>query len=120
MTHAYTGGPMRGHPRFNFDKFFEVEQHCLSIGWTVSNPARHDLETYPLMETWEGFADGDIEKCPEFDIKRAMRWDLQEVILADVLLLMPGWHHSSGALLEKHVADVCGVPVKVWGSDALY
>lgn len=105
---AYVSGPMTGRPRFNFDAFDEAEALGRSIGWTMISPAAHDRNLYPEMESWPGFADGDVASCPDFDFHKAMVWDLQEVARADAIVLLPGWTKSTGAGHELDVALACG------------
>jgi hypothetical protein len=106
---GYIAGPMRGHKRFNFDTFDAVAYRCRTVdGWHVWNPAEHDRETWPDIEQWPGFADGDTATCPAFDIKAAMAWDLTKVAEANHLVLLPGWEQSSGARTERAVAEETG------------
>jgi len=100
---------MRGHAYFNFAAFDAVAAHCRNVKkWHTHNPAEHDRETYPDIESWEGYASGDIDKCPAFDFHAAMRWDLARVAESQHLVLLPGWEQSSGARHERYVAEVSG------------
>ena len=113
MSWYYVAGPMRNIPRFNFDTFDSVAKDLETIGHKVSNPAAHDRQCYPDIEQWEGFAAGDISKCPKFDLAAAMRWDLDQVIKCDGIILLPGWEKSSGAAYEVVVAKMCGKSIGV-------
>jgi len=108
---VYVGGPMRGFRQFNFPLFNEVTDILGRTKETVFNPAQHDAAIYPNMRTWPGFEAGDVDKCPEFDLKTALRWDLARVLESDALVLLPGWEQSVGATLEKQVADAVGLGV---------
>lgn len=105
---AYVSGPMTGYPAFNFAAFDEAEALGGAMGWRMISPAAHDRELFPEMESWPGFADGDVSRCPEFDFHKAMAWDLQEVAKADGIVLLPGWTQSTGAGHELDVALACG------------
>lgn len=105
---AYVSGPMTGRKNFNFDTFDEAESLGRAMGWTMVSPAAHDRKLYPDMEKWDGFADGDVSRCPEFNFHKAMVWDLQEVARADAIVLLPGWTKSTGAGHELDVALACG------------
>lgn len=106
---VYIGGPMRGRPMFGFDVFDAVAAHCRNVKrWRTWNPADHDRETWPEIETWPGFAAGDVDQCPAFDLAEAMRWDLVKVAQSEHLVLLPGWEESSGARHERYVAEVTG------------
>ncbi len=97
---VYVSGPMRGYPGFNFDLFDEATAYLVSKGYDVFNPAAHDRETWPDIESWPGFAEGVPEKCPKFDLEIAMAWDLARVRESDAIVLLPGYHRSSGARRE--------------------
>lgn len=106
MKSAYIAGPMRGYARFNFDTFFQVEAEAIERGWLTHNPARHDLDVYPDIITWDGFDAGTVDDA--FDLPAAMQWDLARVIEADAIIMLPGWENSSGARCERLVAERCG------------
>lgn len=106
---VYIGGPMRGLPRFGFDAFDSLAVWLRkNRKWNVFSPAEHDRETWPAIETWEGFADGDATLCPQFDLSQALSWDLARVAESQHLVLLPGWEQSTGARHERHVAELTG------------
>jgi hypothetical protein len=104
----YVAGPMRGYKNFNFEAFDSLSAYIDECGDDPINPAEHDREVYPDIETWEGFAAGDIGKCPKFVLADALRWDLEQVCKADAIALLPGWEKSSGANHERYMAEVTG------------
>lgn len=123
MTSYYVSGPMRGYPCFNFDAFDSLAAQLEADGYDVINPAQHDREVYPDIEKWEGFATGDVDACPEFNLHEALAWDLTQVAACDELVLLPGWEESSGAKHERYVAEVCNKSIWLaehrhasWGS----
>jgi hypothetical protein len=105
---VYVAGPMRGIPEFNFPMFDAAEKCARDEGWEVFSPAQHDREVYPDIEEWAGYAAGDIELCPDFDFAAAMTWDLGRVIVAEGIVLLPGWSTSTGAGHELNAALACG------------
>ncbi len=105
---VYIAGPMRGYPDFNFPAFHAAAKFVRSLGYEAISPAEHDLETWPNLEQWPGYAAGDTDLCPEFDFKLAIGWDLDQVANADAILMLGGWEASSGARLEHHVALATG------------
>jgi hypothetical protein len=111
--HYYVCGPMRGIAKFNFPTFDSVAEDLRRVGHQVSNPADHDRETYPGITRWDGFEAGDISKCPQFDLAQAMRWDLEQVLKADAIVLLPGWEKSRGAAIEIVMAKAAGKDVLV-------
>lgn len=104
----YISGPMRWHPKFNFPSFDAVAAILRKQGHVVDNPAEHDRETQPGIETWEGFDTGDPTLCPLFDYDIAMQWDLCCVAKNDAIVMLPDWVYSAGARLERFVAEHTG------------
>jgi hypothetical protein len=111
MSRIYVSGPMRGYPNFNFDAFFDLSAQLESSGYQVVNPAQHDVEVYPDIKSWPGFATGDVDACVDFDLHKALSWDLAQVAECDELVMLPGWEASSGARHERYVAEVTGKPI---------
>lgn len=101
---VYLSGPMRGIPRFNFPAFYEAEAFLGRLGMDVVNPAKHDIQMYPDIESWPGFETGDIAQCPQFDVRRAIMWDLEQVADCTSIAVLPGWQSSKGANLEVSLA----------------
>ena len=99
MIKAYVAGPMRGYDQFNFPAF----DHCAAVlrawEWEVRSPAEHDRE---------GGFDEKQNSLDGFDLTAAMRWDLEAVLWADVVVLLPGWEDSSGAAIALTVANATG------------
>jgi hypothetical protein len=90
---AYLSGPMTGLPDFNFPAFAQAAQRVRAAGWAVLNPA----------ESFGG--------CTTLSRETYMRLDVQLVLLADVVVTLPGWDASSGARLEVAIAEAVGTPV---------
>lgn len=106
---CYIAGPMRDKPNFGFDTFDSMAAWLRrNRKWHVHNPAEHDREQWPDIETWDGFADGDTGRCPKFDLTIALAWDLARVAESQHFVLLPGWEQSSGARSERHVAELTG------------
>jgi len=82
----YLCGPTTGVKDYkcNFEK---VEKEYTQKGHTVLNPA-----WIPKSLSWE----------------KAMSIDMVIVQECEVLLLLPGWENSSGALIEKALAEKIG------------
>lgn len=107
---CYIGGPMRGHPEFNFPAFDSLAAYLRAKGWRVVNPAEHDREVIGRgrLETAPGYAEGDTTTWATdtgFSFSDAMRWDIEQVLLADAIVLLPGWQNSTGARYERMVAE---------------
>jgi hypothetical protein len=91
---VYVAGPMRNYPRYNFDAFDECKGRLEAAGYEVISPADLDRAL--------GFdPDGPLDG---FDFSAAMERDLQAVMAADCVCLLPGWQKSSGAKVEVTLA----------------
>ncbi|MGZ4518810.1 MAG: DUF4406 domain-containing protein [Mycobacteriaceae bacterium] len=108
---CYVAGPMRGLAEFNFPAFDSLAAYMRKHEWLVFNPAEHDREVDPGMESQPAFAIGDVENLQGFSFHEAMRWDLRAITHCDAIVFLPGWERSTGAGHEKYVAEVCGVEV---------
>lgn len=98
---VYIAGPMRGYPRFNFDAFADAAAKLRALGHEVLSPAENDLAM--------GFdPDGPLEAL---DLDAAFRWDVEAVLAADALVVLPYWHLSEGANLEVSIARKIGTMV---------
>jgi hypothetical protein len=92
----YLAGPIRGIP--DFAERFAFASRCLRAdGYAVFNPVEQDeaFERHGMPIT--------IDLCLEYDLAWVCRW-------ADVVGLLTGWHHSSGALAEYFTARARGIP----------
>lgn len=91
----YLSGPMTGLPDYNYPAFREAAKTLRSFGQQVFDPS----------EAFEGRTDLPKEIY--------MRKDIEELLKADVVALLPGWQTSSGAQLEVEVAKQCGIPIRL-------
>ena len=75
------------YPRHNFDEFYRAETDLLAMGF---NPARIDEE--------QGFDPDDAQQIivPSI-VEEFVRRDIELIIQADGLCLLPGWGRSVGA-----------------------
>ena len=80
-------------PNHNFDKFHEVADKFLHLGWKVINPANNF---------------GGRSDLPREDY---MRTDFVSIAKADAIVMLPGWKNSRGATAEYLVAIECGLEV---------
>lgn len=90
---VFLSGRITGDLRNYKQKFNEVADKLTAEGYIVLNPA-----TLPLGLTYADYA----------RICHAM------IEAADTLLLLPGYEHSKGALLEKDYARYIGKEVEVY------
>lgn len=99
---VYLAGPMRGIEEYNFPAFHSAAADLRERGYTVWSPAERDEEQ-------DGFDPKTDEAKP---MLHYMRHDLPAVLDADLVVVLPGWQNSTGARLEVHVAEQCGIPVR--------
>jgi hypothetical protein len=93
---------MRGIDSFNFPAFHAAAAVLRALGWEVLSPAEHDEE---------GGFDPSANTLDGFDLNAAMAWDIQAVLDADAVVVLPGWRSSAGVALEVSVARGIGKPI---------
>jgi hypothetical protein len=91
----YLSGPMSGYPQFNSIEFKRYADHYRARGWTVFSPPETD--------------DGDWTKPYAYYIKRDILALVEQGV--ERIYLLPNWHMSKGALLEKHIGEVIGLEI---------
>jgi hypothetical protein len=84
----YIAGPMTGLPDYNYPAFNAEAARLRSLGYEVENPAEN-----PEQESWEGY----------------LRQALRQMLTCELVVLLPGWVLSKGAMLEKKVARSVGI-----------
>lgn len=103
MTRVYLAGPMRGYPLYNFPAFHEAAAILRANGFEVVSPAEKDLD--------DGFDPTRTTQEQGFDLKAALRWDMEQVLAVDAVVALPGWEESLGAIAEVHLALAAGTRV---------
>jgi hypothetical protein len=103
---VYLAGPMRGYPAFNFPSFTDAARRLWDAGYEYVSPAEHDLAQG--FNPWLLAGDEDLSDLG-FDLREALRWDLEQVTKADAICVLPGWEKSSGARAEVAVAAALGL-----------
>jgi len=89
---VYIAGPMTGYPAFNFPAFHEAQKWLEGHGYEVFNPALAD--------------GGDTSKSWDYYLRR----DIPALCECDLLVALPGWARSRGAVVEVAVARMLGIP----------
>ena len=90
---------MRGYPQFNFPMFDRARNFLIKQGCTPFSPADHDRACG---------LDEKKEDLTGFDLKKALAWDVHQVLYSDGILFLPNWTRSRGARLEMDVATFIG------------
>ena len=98
---VYLAGPMRGYPEFNFPAFHAAAARLRLAAIEVSSPAEHDVQG--------GFDPTGSDE--DFDLRAALRWDLEQVMAVEMVVVLPGWEKSKGAKAEVALAEALGTPV---------
>jgi len=86
-TKIYLAGPMTGYNNYNYDAFFAAEKE-LERSFIVFNPARN-----PTQSSYAEYIKKGIEM----------------LVQCDAIYLLKGWEKSTGACLERHIAQVLGI-----------
>lgn len=106
QVQVYLAGPMRNYPEFNFPAFADATEKLRARGYKVHSPAEEEARV--------GF-DPKTGRYPEGKHQRTIRENLRDDLCwiceyADLVVLLPGWEQSKGALAEVHCARAIGVP----------
>lgn len=108
QSRAYICGPMTGLPDFNHPAFNEAAQRLREAGFEAVNPV--DLNPAPLKHI------ANMTKAFQESIWRAcMKRDIAAMVMCDVLVLLPNWSQSRGAMVEVQLAESLGIPM--WSID---
>lgn len=85
---VYIAGPITGVERY-WEPFEQAQDDLTALGYTALNPAR-----LPEGLTYAQY----------------MRVCFAMIDICDAVVLLPGWAHSKGALLELHYCSTTGKP----------
>lgn len=92
---AYLAGPMSGFPLHNYPVFAWVAKRLRAQGWDIVSP----IEINPGQEHSD-FSEPLFRSC--------MQADIHALVDCDAIILMPGWEHSRGAMIEFELAKALG------------
>ena len=96
---------MRGYPRFNFDAFDVAARDLAKRGYFPINPA--DLDR-------EAGVDPEHHEVTPAATRAAIERDVDAIMGADAVALLPGWERSKGAVAEAHIAKWADKRVLRW------
>lgn len=88
----YLAGPITGDKNYR-KKFKAAADWLKGMGFEVNNPAE-------LPDGWTP--------------KEYMAACIPMLLGSDCATFLPGWLESSGASIERRLADYCGIPVLEW------
>jgi hypothetical protein len=89
---VYIAGPMTGLPGFNYTSFNHWATKLRELGLHVENPAENPD---PPCKSWQAY----------------MRMAVAQLVSCDTVALLPNWHTSRGAELERKLALDLGLRV---------
>lgn len=89
---VYISGPMTGYPDHNFPAFHQAAKRLRGRGFLVENPAEHFQGETGLPYT------------------TYMRKDVESIVYSDMIVTLPNWRQSPGAMFEVYVGSMIGVP----------
>ena len=90
VKRVYISGPMTGLPEHNRPAFEAARDSLAALGYEVLSPT-----DAPECDSWEAY----------------MRWDIRLLMTADLVAMLPDWHLSRRAGIERYLADGIGIPV---------
>ena len=106
MKKAYVAGPYRAKTHYEIEQNIRrAEAVAIELwqkGYAVFCPHKNTAH-------FDGL-------CPDYVW---LEGDLEWLVYADVLVLVPGWENSLGTLLEREEAERLGIEIKEWGKDEL-
>jgi hypothetical protein len=92
---VYISGPITGLPNLNKDAFYETDRILTQIGYQPINPFDLIPESDQTTKSWEYF----------------MKVDIKYLMDAGLVIMLPGWMNSDGALCEFFTAKLLKIPV---------
>lgn len=94
MIKVYISAPIRGHELDERRRYFKsIETMLRDSGFRTVNPMSFKSEQ-------EGERRADI-----------LRRDIRLMLSCDMVMVFGDWHSSEGCMLERTVAEQCGIPV---------
>ena len=104
----YLAGPMTGYKEYNFPAFFDYAEALEDGGWTVWNPAQHDLDVHGTLNNVRD----EFNVDPKAFLRGCLSWDLSTICNeCDAIAMMPGWENSKGARAEHATAVALGLQI---------
>ena len=110
----YIAGPMRGYEQLNFPAFDSARDRLKKKGWEVISPADLDREKIGFDAT-----KGDTLESTNFDMRQAVKRDIDALADCDAIYMLIGYEESYGAGAELACAEWLGLDVTYESYDVL-
>jgi hypothetical protein len=110
----FISGPMRGVPHYGFPAFDEAKAAFEAVGFEVVTPA--DLDRAIGFDAMTLPADTDWNAEAGFDVKAAMKRNIDALLDCGGVVFLAGAHGSLGCMLELDISDRCKIPYFCQGS----
>jgi nucleoside 2-deoxyribosyltransferase len=94
----YLAGPMTGLPDFNYPAFEQAFVRLSGMGYQVASP-HYDFRDWTEEQR--------AAEPPATFIKAGMLL----LLSCDAVVVLSGWQHSRGTMLELQVATACKMPI---------
>ena len=103
----YISGPMNGIKDFNFPMFDRVAAEYRRLGYEVFSPADNDRKLFGTNDISEITKKSTYRECLAEDVN----WICKH---AEIMVMLPGWEKSKGALIEWSLANCLDIPIHYW------
>lgn len=77
----------------------------------LTGPARSDFEDATRHLRIAGYVVASPASAPDVGLAESLRWIVDRVIEADVVVVLPGWQPGTATDVEMTLADALDVPV---------
>lgn len=109
---VYLSGPITGIPNSNKELFKEIENIISPICHRVINPI-----DFTVIKNNKCFISSAYIKYGIGDHgtwNNCMKIAILNLVLCDVIIMLPGWENSGGARIEHDLAKNLSIPVLYW------
>ena len=95
VVRVYIAGPMRGIAEHNYPAFHAAAASLRAKGHEVISPAEINAD-------WANYDQAGLYRI-------CLKRDIHELVECDAIYMLPGWHDSRGARVERHIAQTMGL-----------
>lgn len=98
---VYISGQITGKKDYNYNVFLGMERTLEDLGYNVFNPVSASFEM------------AEKRHCHVFDLLRCdiMANDIMNLLRCNDIIMLSGWEHSKGAILEHNIAREIGIVI---------